>query len=1265
MARKASLFACTGIRLYFCLGHPDRCSLITSIESDSVADFSNNELRSIFQKASELNEKDREKYVNDACGENAQLRDGVQRLLNAHDLYTQVATKQEPVTRTAITGQIGRFRILQRIGEGGFGEVWMAEQLEPIKRRVAIKVIKPGMDSKQVVARFEAERQALALMEHPNIARVYDGGETKEGRPYFVMELVKGLPITEYCQRKKLDLPARLSLFQQVCAGVQHAHQRGIIHRDIKPSNILVGEIDGMPIPKVIDFGIAKALERPLTDKTLFTEFRQFIGTPEYMSPEQAELSMIDVDTRSDVYALGVLLYELLAEKPPFDPKSLRSAGFDEMRRIIREEEPPLPSVALTGTGKEANVPDPNLNQRGRMVRGELDWIVQRAMAKERDRRYASAKDLEEDIERFSAGDAVEAGPPGRAYRVSRFVRRNRTPVLFGVSSFVALILVVVGMAIMLARFSAKNADLERAQSEKAAALSSAEDARKATEDALQSVSEQRDELASQSAANTVAMAASEFFTNQQGSAQTLDPPVAAPVDDYSNWLTKMLHAALPIEESIADVTEGMARPGWVIEVSADGSRGVVLEVDDTNVLVKLVAITDDKKASTVVANLFTGLRAYESASSYQSAFKAFSQFTHYTLPLAQFSTDGSRVFISPVADLLNISAMQDRTRAVDPKLIQTLLDPSTWSISVFNSKQGDLVSRMNVPYNSEALQKKVSFQDMAMRKLPSLAMAADAEGSRLAILFEDTLALFNVDTSEELWNYELAAGASQDKRILAISPSGAVICVGDRKKGFMHLFSGVKLQNVGEVIMQKLMHPSSGAKVQTATLKSSQPIDTLAFLDDARLLVITEDNKLDLYLPRFLARSWVQVIQAMDLNQESNDSFALGETFLEMMDIDTNLFPPEGKNIDITPRTDRSASRKILLPASRTQVVIQNGRWLEVVDLGLDMVMARTFTGRSAPKVMTPPSRASDGAILLWRQNAISSITLGSPVALGVTGDRGWAPSAVVSNRIENNDVMLNRDKLFTANGTFETGMRISEKKESDQEGDSAARQLPTEYSEQINCVSPDGRYVVLSPLRGARVLDTSTGTSANLESCRTKGGFQPISSRTFRAHSWANLANDPLLVSVGIMPKDGGSENVICTWDPNDGTLLKRTAFDGILNPEDFADQGITSPDQSVFLPLDYAVSSDGQLVAISGLLMPQREEDTQAGKLTNDWRAMRDRIFNSPGTSLTATMVYDRMTGERQSLHLIPRRLVRSTCLLSRQHDRLSAVREQFLQ
>jgi serine/threonine-protein kinase len=325
---------------------------------------------------------------------------------------------------------IGAYKLLEQIGEGGFGVVFMAEQSEPIRRKVALKVLKPGMDSRQVIARFEAERQALALMDHPNIAGVLDAGQTASGRPYFVMDLVKGLPITEFCDQGQLTPRERLELFVDVCQAVQHAHQKGIIHRDIKPSNVLVTLQDGMPLVKVIDFGIAKALGQQLTDKTLFTGFAQMIGTPLYMSPEQAALSNVDVDTRSDIYALGVLLYELLTGTTPFTRERLQEAGYDEMRRIIREEEPPKPSTRISTLGQAASTvstqrkSDPK--RLSQLVRGELDWIVMKALEKDRNRRYETANGLAADVQRYLADEPVLACPPSAWYRCGKFTRRHK-----------------------------------------------------------------------------------------------------------------------------------------------------------------------------------------------------------------------------------------------------------------------------------------------------------------------------------------------------------------------------------------------------------------------------------------------------------------------------------------------------------------------------------------------------------------------------------------------------------------------------------------------------------------------------------------------------------------------------------------------------------------------------------------------------------------------------------------------------------------------
>jgi tetratricopeptide (TPR) repeat protein len=342
---------------------------------------------------------------------------------------------------------IGPYKLLQQIGEGGMGTVYMAEQAAPVRRKVALKIIKPGMDTHEVIARFEAERQALALMDHPNIARVFDGGATEAGRPYFVMELVKGVPITDYCDQNKLPVHERLELFVTVCHAVQHAHQKGIIHRDIKPSNVLVTLHDGRAVPKVIDFGVAKAVGRQLTDKTLFTQFAQMVGTPLYMSPEQAELTGLDIDTRADVYSLGVMLYELLTGTTPFESARMKKVALDEIRRIIREEDPPSPSTRLSSTAGEtqtAVAAHRHIDPKGlsRLVRGDLDWIVMKALEKDRNRRYETANGFAADIGRYLSDEPVEACPPSAVYRFRKFARRNRAGLAF--TGLVLLILLTL-----------------------------------------------------------------------------------------------------------------------------------------------------------------------------------------------------------------------------------------------------------------------------------------------------------------------------------------------------------------------------------------------------------------------------------------------------------------------------------------------------------------------------------------------------------------------------------------------------------------------------------------------------------------------------------------------------------------------------------------------------------------------------------------------------------------------------------------------------
>ena len=426
---------------------------------------SSNRQKDIFLKALDLSSPgERTAFLVQACGSNESLRRHVEAMLEAHatpDSFLEKPaaamgpTIDDPPRRAELHGgsegpgtRVGPYKLLQQLGEGGMGIVFLAEQQAPVRRMVALKIIKQGMDSGQIVARFESERQALALMDHPNIAKVLDAGTTDTSRPYFVMELIKGIPITRFCDQEHLTPCERLKLFIPVCQAVQHAHQKGIIHRDLKPSNVMIALYDGKPVPKVIDFGIAKATAQKLTERTLFTEVGSIVGTMEYMAPEQAELNNLDIDTRADIYALGVLLYELLTGSPPFSARELRSNAFAEMLRIIREVEPPRPSTKLSSSQELPAIAASRKlepNKLTSQVQGDLDWIVMKCLEKERGRRYETANAVVQDIKRYLTDEPVLAGPPSAGYRLRKFVKRNRGTVTAAVVVLATLLAGIFG----------------------------------------------------------------------------------------------------------------------------------------------------------------------------------------------------------------------------------------------------------------------------------------------------------------------------------------------------------------------------------------------------------------------------------------------------------------------------------------------------------------------------------------------------------------------------------------------------------------------------------------------------------------------------------------------------------------------------------------------------------------------------------------------------------------------------------------------------
>jgi len=482
------------------------------------------DIKTIFSEALEKETTEqRAAYLDEACGNDSELRSKIEALLKAHveagsflEIPDGPSVPRDGISQIEGPGtQIGRYELLELIGEGGMGLVYLAEQKEPVKRKVALKIVKLGMDTKQVVVRFEAERQTLALLEHPNIAHVFDAGTTDAGRPYFVMEYVEGKSITKYCDEQKLGIEERLELFKEVCEGVHHAHQKGIIHRDIKPSNILVSVQDDKPVPKIIDFGIAKAITQPLTEKTSYTEHGQLLGTPEYMSPEQAEMAYQDIDTRSDIYSLGVLLYELLTGVPPFDAKRLREGGIDHIQQVICEEQPLTPSARLTSLGNKAKAIAESRRTQiitlTRRLHRELEWIPMKAMRKDRTRRYRSASELADDIQNYLTGTPLIAGPESGVYRTRKFVRKHAGSVAMVALVAVVIIIGLVASIVMGCRAERAREQEALAREKEAAARKQVEQALERAENAEKAAREKSEELRRTLYVNSVQLADAKY----------------------------------------------------------------------------------------------------------------------------------------------------------------------------------------------------------------------------------------------------------------------------------------------------------------------------------------------------------------------------------------------------------------------------------------------------------------------------------------------------------------------------------------------------------------------------------------------------------------------------------------------------------------------------------------------------------------------------------------------------------------------------------
>ena len=615
----------------------------------------------VFHEAVEISDpKERAAYLDRVCGDNDKLRAEVEALLHA-DAEAGDFLESPPVgpdvtvnASPRIEGpgtRIGRYELLELIGEGGMGLVYLAEQKEPVKRRVALKIIKPGMDTRQVIARFEAERQALAVLDHPNIARVFDAGTTQTGRPYFVMEHVKGIPITTYCDKHKLDIEQRLKLFKQVCEGIHHAHQKGIIHRDIKPSNILVALQDDKAVPKIIDFGIAKAATQPLTDKTFFTSQGQLLGTPQYMSPEQVDLATHDIDTRSDIYSLGVVLYELLAGVLPFEAERFERAGLSQIQHTIREVEPASPSIRLTALGEGAKAIAASRGTQviplARRLHRELEWIPLKAMRKERVRRYRSASELADDIQNYLNGNPLLAGPETAIYRVKKFVRRHA-------SSVATVALVAAAIILGLVISSAMYLRSEQALKGEATARKQAEQAEKVAQEQKNIAETKAEDLRRSLYVNNIQLADSKY---REGNTRRVRELLDSCPNDLRGWEWNRLNyisdqSVMTLRGHHADVRSIALSPDGKRIVS--GSRDTTIKVWDTTTGAELMTIASGHETEVTCVAFSPDGSLIISSSEYDPIIKVWDAATgaevktlhghEYGVSCVVFSPNGSRI---------------------------------------------------------------------------------------------------------------------------------------------------------------------------------------------------------------------------------------------------------------------------------------------------------------------------------------------------------------------------------------------------------------------------------------------------------------------------------------------------------------------------------------------------------------------------------------------------------------------------------------------